>query len=212
MNFFFFLIGCGKAEIYFLQPSCLGFGNIQKCFAMWEIKICKYKIAYLKTKKSNKTHISSINGSVQEAKIDIYLLRSKGLEKDTSMQRVFLINQCGQRHLFRLIVKQQNRKQPSSQEYALANKLGWREKLMAFQEYVLLSFFPHLPFTVFVIKSASAYKQVFIFRGFLGLAQLFVVSRCGFDVAFCFNCISVKLIAIMIHFIDITPVSRGILL
>lgn len=37
---------------------------------------------------------------------------------------------------------------------------------MAFQEYVLLSFFPHLPFTLFVIKSASAYKQVFIFRGF----------------------------------------------
>lgn len=39
-----------------------------------------------------------------------------------------------------------------------------------------------------------------------------MVSRWGFDVTFCFNRISVKLIEIMTLFIDITPVSRSILL
>lgn len=41
---------------------------------------------------------------------------------------------------------------------------------MAFQEYVLLSLFPHLSSTLVVIKAASAYKQVFIFSFVLGLA------------------------------------------
>lgn len=41
---------------------------------------------------------------------------------------------------------------------------------MVFQEYVLLSLFPQLPSTHFLIKAAWVYKQAFIFSFVLGLA------------------------------------------